>query len=248
MLRSLAVVLTVAFVACPGIARAAGPLPQIAVTTCGQIVPHKTLGYLTADLDCSGYTGGDPAVVYDLGAAVTLAYKAKLDLRGFTITAGTHGVLCSNLKAEGHRNGVCEIFNGTVTGAAQRGVAGSKLYIHEITATNNGVGLYSYGPGSGRIENCTSSDNSDDGVRVERIKMKNLTVTNNGANGIVGDIVKLRDSTVTGNGGGQFCVMNPGSCFDIHSAFRPLLKNVTCGTSGGYHAPPSDTWGVCSLD
>jgi hypothetical protein len=243
MKRTTTALLTLVLAVSAGIADAAAPLPEVAVTTCGQIVPMKTLGYLTGDLDCSGYTGGDPAVLSDTATAVTLGRHAKLDLRGFT----THGVLCDNIRADARKSSKCEVFNGTVSGAAQRGVAGRRIFVHDLTATQNGVGVYAYGNPS-RIENVVVTDGPYDGVRVRKIKAFGLTITGNGGNGIVGDRVMLRDSTVTGNGGGQFCIDNPGDCFDINSYERPKAVNVVCGTSGSSSDGALPTWGICSSD
>ena len=82
-MRSFTTLTTLLLAAIATSAAAVTPLPEVAVTSCGQIVPKRTLGYLTGDLDCSGYTGDGPDL-YDAGAAVTLGYKSKLDLRGFT--------------------------------------------------------------------------------------------------------------------------------------------------------------------
>jgi hypothetical protein len=227
------------------------PLPEVAVTTCGQIVPRKTLGYLTGDLDCSGYTAGGADII-DEGAAVTVGYKSKLDLRGFTLTGGIHGVLCDNLRSEAKRKAVCEVFNGTITGAVQRGVGGIKLYVHDLTATSNGVGIYHYG-NKGRVEDVVVTGNVDDGIRIGKARVARATITGNGGNGIVDPIARnarvvARDSTITGNGTGAFCAANPGDCFDVNSSRRPTLENVVCGTSGGSSAYAPPTWGVCSLD
>lgn len=248
MMRSATVWTTLALALLTPSAHAAGPLPQVAVTTCGQIVPPRTLGYLTGDLDCSGFTGGDSAVQYDLDAAITVGLKSKLDLRGFTLIASRFGVLCSNLRVEAHRRAVCEVFNGTVLGAEERGVAGLKLHAHDLTVSDgDGVGVYAYGAGGG-IENVTATGNAGDGIRARNMKMRNVAVTGNGGNGILTDKIKIADSTITGNGGGQFCLENPSSCFDLNVYKRPKVENVTCGTSGfgGDQGPP--TWGVCSSD
>lgn len=183
---------------------------------------------------------------------MTVAYKSKLDLRGFTITASTHGVLCDNLRSEAKRKAVCEVFGGTITGAEQRGVGGIKLYVHDLVATGNGVGIYHYGK-QGRIEDVVVTDSVSDGIRIGKAKIARATVTNNGGNGIVDPLVRnasvvARDSTVTGNGVGAFCAANPGDCFDVNSSRRPKLVNVTCGTSGGSSSFAPPTWGVCTLD
>jgi hypothetical protein len=54
MRRSLAIAL-VSLSAAARAAIASAP-PEVAVTTCGQIIPDGTLGYLTGNLDCTGFT------------------------------------------------------------------------------------------------------------------------------------------------------------------------------------------------
>lgn len=232
-------------------AHAAGPLPEVAVTTCGQIVPKKTLGYLTGDLDCTGYDGGDPTILYETDVPVTLGQKAKLDLRGFTLTGGgRYTVGCINIRADRKRHGVCEIFNGTLTGGTQYGVLAENAYVHDLTSTGTGVGLYLLGK-KVTVENVVVSDNYADGIRLGHATLRNVTVMNNAWNGIAGYKLKVYDSTITGNGTGDYCLANPGNCFDINAQkWRPKVENVVCETSGGSGAlgPAEGTWGVCSAD
>lgn len=248
--RSATVCLTLALASITASARAAGPLPEVAVTTCGQIVPKRTLGYLTGDLDCTGYDGGDPSMVSDTDVPVTLGFKSKLDLRGFTLTGGKYTVSCINIRAEAKRHGVCEVFNGTLTGATQASLLAEKAYVHDVTSTGTGVGFYLLGK-KVTVENVVVTGNFADGMRLGNATLRNATVTNNGDNGITGNKLKIYDSTITGSGTSDFCVAHPGDCFDINAQkWRPKVENVVCGTSGGSSAlgPPSGTWGVCSAD
>lgn len=250
MMRSATVWMTLALALLTPAAHAAGPLPEVAVTTCGQIVPKKTLGYLTGDLDCTGYDGGDPAILYDTDVPVTLGQKAKLDLRGFTLTGGRYTVECINIRADRKRHGICEIFNGTLTGATQAALLAENAYVHDLTSTGNGVGLYLLGK-KVTVEDVVVTDNWADGMRLGNAKLRNATVTNNAGNGLTGYKLKIVDSTITGSGTSDFCVSHPGDCFDINAEkFKPKVENVVCGTSGGSSSlgPPSGTWGVCSLD
>lgn len=250
MTRSATVWMTLTLAFLTPSAHAAGPLPEVAVTTCGQIVPKKTLGYLTGDLDCTGYDGGDPVLLYDTDVPVTLGQKSKLDLRGFTLTGGRYTVSCINLPADRKRHGICEIFNGTLTGATQASVLAENAYVHDVTSTGTGVGLYLLGK-KVVVENVVVNDNFADGMRLGNAKIRNATVTNNGDNGLTGYKLKIVDSTITGSGTSDHCVANPGSCFDINAQkTRPKVENVVCGTSGGSgtFGPPAGTWGVCSAD
>ena len=61
----------------------------VEVNTCGQVVTGD--GFLAADLDCSGFTGG----LLDYGAAVVLSRGSTLDLGGFTLRGGQIGVICA---------------------------------------------------------------------------------------------------------------------------------------------------------
>ena len=49
MFRALPPAIVLLLIAFAPSTQAAGPLPEVAVTTCGQIVPPKTLGYLTGN-------------------------------------------------------------------------------------------------------------------------------------------------------------------------------------------------------
>ena len=242
-MRSL-IVLTVVFVAALSGRGFAAPA-QVAVTTCGQIVPDRTVGYLTGDLDCSGYTAGSPDL-YDAGAAVTLGLKSELDLRGFTLTAGIHGVLCDNVRAQVRRTG-CAVYGGTIVGGDQRGIGGFKLDVHDVTVTGSAVGIDAYA--KGRLEDIVVDGGSDDGVRAaQQVKIERATITNNDGNGIASAKITIRDSTVTGNAAGASCAASPGTCGDLASARRPRVKNTVCGTSVGTDPAGPATWGVCSLD
>lgn len=231
------------------VAEAASPLSEVAVTTCGQILPPRTLGYLTGDLDCSGWTGGDPDVVYDTATAVSVGFKGKLDLRGYTITASTFGVQCDNVRTSRKRRGFCEVFNGTVVGAVQRGIAGAMLYAHDVTTTGNGVGLYVFGQ-KGRIEDAVVTGNSDDGIRVGNTTLARVTVSGNGGHGVVAysGSFKIVDSTVDGNAIGAYCSDPSANCADLTSRKRPKVSNTTCGTSAGSGDGSPATWGLCGGD
>jgi hypothetical protein len=123
----------------------------IEVTACGQIVPDRATGYLSADLDCSGFGGGATNLL-DRGAAVNLGRKSTLDLRGFTLTGGVYGVLGDNVRCGRDRHdcspGPHEVFGGTVRGgspgADRFGIGGRRLVVHDVTVTGFEVGVWGY--------------------------------------------------------------------------------------------------------
>lgn len=239
------VLTTLVLAALAGTAYAASPLPEVAVTSCGQIVPKKTLGYLTGDLDCSGYVSADPDVL-DAKFAVTVGWKSKLDLRGFTITASEHGVLCDNLRSQGKRTG-CEVFGGTVTGATQRGIGLAHGHVHDVTVTNNGIGVYAYAKGG--IEDVVVTDSTYTGIDAGKGKVQRATVTNSGILGVVsGGRLAITDSTVTGSGTHPVCTSNPEDCGDIASHRPPKVEDLVCGKSIGIGDGAPATWGVCAGD
>ncbi len=234
-------------------AHAARPLPEVAVTTCGQVVPPRTLGYLSSDLDCTGFEGGPANVGYfDNGAAVYLGNNSKLDLRGFTLTGGYNGVLCNALTcgANGRpcsRNR-CEVFGGTIVanGNTSRGIGGFRPIVHDVTITGFNYGIWSFTRLS--LTNGTISDCLSLGVAGKGLFISNSTITNNGAFGISanttpGPALHLSGSTVTGNGTAAFCGLNP--CADVFASRRPVVTSSTCDTSIAY---PSGNWDVCALD
>ncbi len=117
----LAAYVVVGVAVAPGSAEAATE-----VNTCGQVFSGD--GFLSADLDCSGFAG----------SAVVIA-KGTLDLKGFTISSGqVHGVVCQSK---------CTITGagGSILGAAVDGIrnAGRKLWVRDVTiegSGENGIG------------------------------------------------------------------------------------------------------------
>ena len=233
-------------------AQAAPPLPEVAVTTCGQVVPKKTLGYLTGNLDCTGFTGGPGNVLPgDEGAAVYVDRKGKLDLRGFTITGGRNGVLCNAIVCVASHpcsKHPCEVFGGTLVGVGttSRGIGGYRPIVHDVTITGFWIGIYSYT--KLQLSNATIQDSGAAGVMGKGLFITNAIITNSGqfgigANNTAGAVLHLTDSTVTGNGTESFCGAFP--CADLYAARQPRLRNSVCNTS---LASPSGDWDVCALD
>jgi len=224
----------------------------VEVNACGQIVPNGAVGYLSANLDCTGFTAGSPAVI-DPGAAVSLGAKSALDLRGFTLTGGDHGVLCNNLNCDGRRctpHAPCEVFGGTITGAGLDCIAGSKLGVHDVTVT----GCYYAVSSTKRVSISTSnvSGSAHSGILGAKVRVIECTITGNAIYGVQAQNddharAVIESSTITGNGTDDDCADdNPSYCADVISNRRPRLEATTCGTSAGPSA--TQTWGVCALD
>lgn len=217
--------------------------PQVvAVTTCGQLVERGTIGYLTADLDCTA-TPDDPAVIVDR--------HARLDLRGFTITGGSAGVWCGfnyndpNANAE---HGKCQIIGGggVIQNATYSCVESVGLVASNLTIRN--CGFEGVRTNVAKLSTVTLTGNGGNGVAAfSDVKVVNSTVTGNGFSGVQSydRKVKVIDSTVVDNGHDVQC--GAILCGDIFSARRPLVKDTVCESSIKL-GNPIGTWGVCSLD
>jgi hypothetical protein len=253
MPRVLAVTLAFSLALFAPASHAAPPLPDVEVTTCGQVVPAKTLGYLTADLDCTGFTGG-PANVEPLyaGAAVYLGKKSRLDLRGFTITGGRQGAMCDALVCRYDKpcsKGPCEIFNGTLVGSPDsvNGIVGYRPNVHHMTVSGFHFGVTAIDQLN--LGTATVANNEVMGVAGKKLTIVATAITNNGYFGVDGWTdrghgVRLIDSTVIDNGDGEFCGLNP--CADLGSVKPPRVRNSSCGTS--FQVGGSGSWGVCAND
>lgn len=231
----------------------AASLPDVAITTCGQVVPNKTLAYLTGDLDCTGFTGGPPdAAEFLVGGAVYLGRKSRLDLRGFTITGGEHGVLCDARICHNGKQctkGPCEVFNGTLISSAfnANGILGERPVVHDLTISGFYFGVVSLS--ELQLTHATVSHSGGAGVVGKKLTLVDATVTNNAFIGVDGWTdhghgVRLDDSTVTGNGTSPLCIAN--QCADVAGMREPRLRNSSCTTS--VDLVHGGTWGVCSGD
>lgn len=241
MSRLLAFVL----LTCSPLAAFAAAPPPVEVTTCGQAIPRRAVGYLTADLDCTGYDG--------VPAAILVSRNATLELRGHRVTGGLLTVACAELRPD--RFGVirlqdssrCTVVGGggVVSGAEAHGVFATELTISDVTIENSGQeGIYTRK--KARVTNVIVTGSGGHGMRLDGPSIvRGSTVTNSGENGIV-CLRKLRiyDSSVTGSGTSAACEY-PWSCVDIASALRPEFVNTVCDHSRG---PSQTDWDVCALD
>jgi hypothetical protein len=252
----VAIMLVLPLVLAPAI-QAAAP-DDIEITTCGQVIPKKTLGFLTANLDCTGFTGGPTNVDgSDLGAAVYIERKGRLDLRGFTLTGGRRGVLCDALRCGHNSNnnncskGPCEIFNGSLVASSPSdtlGVTGFRPIIHDVTISGFYFGVVSFE--KLQLSNAAITDSAGAGVAGKTLALTNTTVTNSGQFGVLawtdrGKAVRLTNSSVTGSGTQSFC--GDFACADVAAMRRPRLESSSCGSSFNM-MENGGTWGVCTGD
>jgi hypothetical protein len=224
MRRPILLALAALLAAAPAFAR-----PSVEVNTCGQVVPKGYLGYLIADLDCTGYEGAPGAVIVGNGGI--------FDLRGFTLTTDdTFGVYCGGLTETNGDLNPCTVMNGTITGGQTgHGIIGKRIKAANLVIDSAAVmGIFADGALKG--ENLSISGAGECGIRSDSpARLVDSTITTNGQYGFCGKSVRLYGSTVTGNG-----------VTDLRSEKRPFLKNSTCGSSESPNPPY--TWGVCTLD
>lgn len=255
MRRSLAIAL---LILCSVCVATAGPPPEVAVTTCGQIIPNGTLGYLTGNLDCTGFTANAGHVYGEAeGATVLLGRRSQLDLRGFTLTAGRTGVFCDGLVCgdlgEPCSNGPCEVFGGTIVSAGSDvGVSGVRPVLHDLTIEGGfNIGVFAYQKSV--LTNVTINGCQGNGVtgsgghgrNFGMLKIIDSTITGNARFGLFsGKGLTVTSSIVSGNGLFPGCLEARG-CGDLESGTKPHLKATTCDTSVG---GKEGTWGVCALD
>lgn len=215
------------------IATADAASPPVAVTTCGQEVPRGTVGYLTGDLDCTGFTGGGIA-----GMAVILHNKATLELRGFTLTASRFAVGCYEPGDDaGYFNAKrCRILGGggAIVNASENAIGGGagKLQVEDVTLSGNNVVLFNVH--DARLRNVTITGNERPLFAVDIAQLEGSSVTDNSF-GLGAIRVKLLASTAIDNGS-----------YDISAVRRPVLKKgSTCGVAVG---PSNTVWDVCAGD
>jgi hypothetical protein len=245
----------IAAAVCARLAQAASPM--IEITTCGQQIPKRAIGYLSADLVCSTLT---PSI------GVHLARGAQLDLRGFTLSGGYVSVSCEPAGCESppcvSRRGRCEVYGGTIEDAGHTAVAGGRAFIHELTISNSttyavlghsrvdavNVHLVSNPLGlQARKLSVTNSLLEASQVNATRARLTSTTITGNPTFGAVGHALQLVDSHVVGNGTSFQCATE--ICADLFTTKRPRLDATsTCDVSRQIHIEPPTSWGICSLD
>lgn len=213
------------------IATAEAAPPPVAVTACGQEVPRGTVGYLTGDLDCTGFTGGGIE-----GMAVVLHNKATLELRGFTLTASKFGVGCYEPGDDPGYYNVrrCRIAGGggAIVNASENaiGAGAGKLQVADVTLSGNNVVIFN--ARDVRLRNVTITGNGRPLFAVDSAQLEGSNVTNNSF-GLGATRIKLVASTAIDN-----------ESYDLYSSKRPVVKKGSaCGVAVG---PGSTVWDVCS--
>ncbi len=234
-----------AILACSTAVALAAPPTQVAVTSCGQVIPRFAVGYLTGDLDCTGYDG--------LPGAVMVSRQATFELRGFRLTGGLLTVLCGEMRNDRfgepqlHIDHRCTVSGGggTIAGAEAHGISGYDLNVSDLTVENAGQeGIYSVR--NAHISNVTVTGSGGIGMRIDRTAtVVDSHVSGSGEIGVAGlHVLKISGSTVVGNGTGPNCPY-PWSCVDLFSGHRPKVVDTQCNTSGG---SGYRNWGVCAAD
>ena len=156
----------------------------VEVNTCGQVVTGD--GFLAADLDCNGFTGG----LLDYGAAVVLSRGSTLDLGGFTLRGGQIGVICAK-PCGGGTNTLCGVpickirgGGGTIAGATVDGILGQRVILDDVTVRDHGqAGISTYN-GVPRLTNSFVTGNMI-GIDTNRyVVLIDSTVTGNSAENI----------------------------------------------------------------
>jgi len=220
--------------------------PMVEVTTCGQAVPRGTVGYLTGDLDCTGFE--------DLPGAVLLSQAATLELRGFRVTGGIMNVICGEMRTKA---GVTNLYSvqhcavvgggGTLSAAEAHGISGDRLTVSDLTIENAGQeGLFANR--KGRITDVVITGSGGSGMwALGSMFIVGTTISGSGAQGIFAtSSLRIVSSTVLGNGVGGSC--SPSRpCLDILSEKRPRVVDTQCGTSGVSDRYPYN-WGICASD
>jgi len=163
--------------------------PVIDVTSCGDIVPARTLGILRNDLVCDG-----PFPFRT--AAVQVDRRAELHLDGHTIT-GTHpsspyraGILAFT-QATIRGPGVVEGFEIGIDGTGMTGLGRNRLFLYDLTLRGNLWGV-EQGQGTIRGSGLAVHDNVHTGLDTRTLKLTNSTLFSNGVTSYVLDFVCTR--------------------------------------------------------
>ncbi len=176
---------------------------QEPVTTCGQIVNN---GFLTGDLDCSGYTDGPALIV-----------NHRLNLAGFTLTGNPNerSILAGLSRIDGP---------GTITGGLVGITSSFKLKLTDLVITGNGAngvsapringsGLTIVGNGASGIVQFKIPGTA---LQLGTLRLKDSAITDNGSVGIdsIGKSSLKRVDVLRNDGGG--CVLRTASLKEIN--------------------------------
>ena len=222
--------------------------PLVPISACGDVVPRRSIGYLTTDLDCEFAPGGPIA-------AVLISRGSTLELRGHTIRANFlfAAVICGELvERPGFDPALvvqsrCSIDGGgTITRSS---LIGDKMTVTDVTIDDT-YGGSMYCDNSCKVINTTVTGSG--GTAIESrgaVSMTDSTVTGSAKNGVLAQRLRAFGSSITGSGGSSECVGASPPCADIALERRPNLHDTTCGTSSktATQIPPLD-WDVCTAD
>jgi hypothetical protein len=216
---------------------------SVEVTSCGQVVPRKAVGFLTSDLDCTDFKGAAGAVMLEDGA--------DLELRGFQLSGGFFSVLCGTVLESDptiiDTLSNCEVVGdgGSIVGALNHGILGHRVKASGLTIRD----CFEQGIEGSVIKvwDVVVTGNAGDGLRSSgRSSVRDSSVSTNATDGICAETIRLVRSTAIGNGYDLECVLDP--CADLRSPRRPRVKESNCGTSLGNPDENGSDWGVCQLD
>ena len=241
------VIATVCLLGCTALAGAAPPM--VPITACGDVVPRHAIGYLTGDLDCTGFTA--------MPGAVMLSKSATLELRGFTITGGLFGIVCGEMRPRQdlppalYSSGKCTVVGGggRVTGAGAHGILGDKPTVSDVTIDGcDEEGIFA-SLGS-RVSNATVTGNGGAGMRIDgQAYVLGSTITGNGEDGIRTKRLRMKLSSAIGNVVGAVCGPYPKqACADLVVGTFPRLDGSACGTSLIAGPGVQSSWHVCTDD
>jgi hypothetical protein len=198
------------------------------VTTCGQVLSDG--GFLTADLDCSAYTGG---------WAVTIE-RGTLDLAGFTLTGNeTEFFPMESTEATVRCLANCDIVGpGVITGGANLGIyAWRRLTLTNVAVVDDGTvigdGIVAYddaGNGAVFLFNSTVEGWLGFGVRAERrVVAENTTIRANGSGGILAPDARVLLRNVTVDGGHGVFTNSPA----VRARSAKIFDSDISGNFGG---------------
>ncbi len=189
---------------------------DVAITSCGTVVPNGNVGTLSADLDCSAF----PSTAISLGAA------AALDLAGFQLignpsATAANGVTCAasctvrgpgtirDFSQDGiHAEGTATLHQATLSNNAGSGIRAKQITV--VDSIIEGSGLHPiYATASASLTNSILRNNSGsaladnrptDGALKGTLTADNCTFTDN--SGGIFAVVKatVRSSTFERNG------------------------------------------------
>ncbi|MBY0273818.1 hypothetical protein K2Z84_00640 [Candidatus Binatia bacterium] len=214
--------------------------PDVAVTTCGQVLPARAHGVLASDLDCTGQPVG-----------VVVGRGGKLSLGGFTLASGFNGIECRGsctVTGPGAINGgqaavlsdkKVKVSSVTISSAVIYGVDGDIVELEGSTVT--GTGYFAVqGRRSARISSSSISGGFG-GASVGRAIVEGSTVSA-ATFGISGGSASVKDGSAIETTSGE------PSAYAIRTVKKPHVASDSTCSGRSLRLGSGDSWGVCSLD